>query len=295
MQAHHIIEDLKELAPKYIGENLKHIPELCKLIKSSHKFHYGDMEKLSELFPEPLRAFQDSTMREDLIWPYDLCLFEYNQVSRRNGELIQYAILAQTFEEAPSEFEFHAFYKSGSLTAGKWLVEPLFCYVKMDGDIEPGKGNTKIMLVWNPGESGGIDFDPPFEVTDYFDKVYTAKFWVIICALRLLNAEGVAVKTIWPKKRLQAARKKKNKIPLFTYKTLVIDPKKPRYPDGEPKDMWKNRLHFCRAHKKHYSAERPAFGHFVGTVYCPAHIRGNKRLGAVIKDYVLKAGGKRYN
>ena len=47
-------------------------------------------------------------------------------------------------------------------------------------------------------------------------------------------------------------------------------------------------FHICRGHFKTYTEEAPLFGKFVGTVFCPAHAKGNKEIGKVSKIYKPK-------
>ena len=50
---------------------------------------------------------------------------------------------------------------------------------------------------------------------------------------------------------------------------------------GEPV----TRQHLCRGHLKTYTADKPLFGKHVGRFWWFPHVRGDKKLGVVLKDY----------
>ena len=85
---------------------------------------------------------------------------------------------------------------------------------------------------------------------------------------------------------------KRNGNPKFTYKVLQIGDMKHRSssssdsPSGET--CTPKALHIVRGHFATYTAEKPLFGHIVGTVWKPAHARGDIKAGAVVKDYSFK-------
>lgn len=47
-------------------------------------------------------------------------------------------------------------------------------------------------------------------------------------------------------------------------------------------------LHICRGHFARYTAEKPLFGHYVGTVWVPQHVKGAKEHGVSQKDYSVR-------
>jgi hypothetical protein len=99
--------------------------------------------------------------------------------------------------------------------------------------------------------------------------------------LSALNCTNVKqIENIQPIK-LQAARMKRGKKPLFNYRTLYIDlPSKENARDASVNLVADDRrLHLCRGHIK-----RRKTGYF----WWQAHIRGNKKNGFVHKDYSAK-------
>jgi len=105
----------------------------------------------------------------------------------------------------------------------------------------------------------------------------------------LLNTKGVGAKTIAAPTKLNKKRAKKNKPPLPSYKVLEFKlPKGQTVVGSGGGSKAPSALHTCAGHTKFYSEDRPLFGHYVGPVWCPDHIRGNKKNGIVYKDYALK-------
>ena len=103
-----------------------------------------------------------------------------------------------------------------------------------------------------------------------------------------LNCKNIGTKTVHLPVKLNNKRKKKGKLPIFSYKTLVITNL-----DGTPKkglslDKWHNRIHMARGHFKTYTAEHPLLGKHVGRFWWNAHVRGKNKDGVVMKDYEVK-------
>lgn len=82
-------------------------------------------------------------------------------------------------------------------------------------------------------------------------------------------------------------RKRENKFPITRFYTLEIDGKT-RSNASKNNGEWKNSLHICRGHFKNYTEESPLFGFYVGTVWCPQHLKGHEDIGVVKKDYSIK-------
>lgn len=77
--------------------------------------------------------------------------------------------------------------------------------------------------------------------------------------------------------------------PEIWFKRLEIDGFKrgPKSSAGEPTGTNKA-FHLCRGSFAHYTADRPLFGRYAGTVWRPAHVRGSHECGQVVKEYSVK-------
>jgi len=102
--------------------------------------------------------------------------------------------------------------------------------------------------------------------------------------LKLLNCINIGVKTIDPPNKLNAKRKRAGKMPMFSYKTLVLKPIGIRQ-QSIPQHLWNNRIHLQRGHTKTYTEKAPLFGKYAGTYWWQPHARGQNKNGIVMKDY----------
>ena len=108
-------------------------------------------------------------------------------------------------------------------------------------------------------------------------------------AVSLLACKNVGTQEHVTPAKVAKKRLKSGKEPGVTYHTLLIDPAR-RQLRGEGKSDetgLKRALHLCRGSFATYTAEKPLFGHYVGTVWRPAHAKGAKSKGEVRKDYVV--------
>lgn len=114
---------------------------------------------------------------------------------------------------------------------------------------------------------------------------------IIILSNMFANAKGITVVDNVPPAKLNKATVKRHGVPLVRYYSLEIDPLRKRLEqEGQiATNGLKKALHLCRGHFATYTADKPLFGHYVGTVWVPAHMRGSLKQGAVIKDYRVKA------
>jgi hypothetical protein len=86
---------------------------------------------------------------------------------------------------------------------------------------------------------------------------------------------------------------RRQKQPKLRYHVLSIDPLKKMLRYDEKADPTGKELawHLCRGHWKHYTAEKPRLGKYVGSVWCPPHARGKKENGVVLKEYKVETAG----
>jgi hypothetical protein len=84
---------------------------------------------------------------------------------------------------------------------------------------------------------------------------------------------------------------RRQKVPSVIYKTLKIPGMTKRYADGGGHSGVEMRSHICRGHFATYTADKPLFGRpdGIGKFWHPAHVRGNAKHGAVVKDYEVGA------
>lgn len=83
---------------------------------------------------------------------------------------------------------------------------------------------------------------------------------------------------------------RRQKTPEIKYKVLQIEAAKKTLKTHGNSDGngYAKALHICRGHFATYTEDKPLFGHTVGTVWRPSHVRGDIKAGAVVKDYSIK-------
>jgi hypothetical protein len=103
--------------------------------------------------------------------------------------------------------------------------------------------------------------------------------------MKLLSCTNIATVDNHPPVKLNKSRKKKGKLPIYSYKTLVIVPVGKKQQNQEAQGLWNNRIHLCRGHFKDYTKEAPLFGKITGRFWWQPSVRGRNKNGIVIKDY----------
>jgi hypothetical protein len=109
-----------------------------------------------------------------------------------------------------------------------------------------------------------------------------------LMGISFLHCKNIVIRSTEPSIKLQHARVRKGKLPLFTFKTLEIKPMtKILREEGESETKGLARaLHICRGHFKDFQ-QGPGLGrgHAHGLYWWDSQVRGNREVGAVIKDY----------
>jgi len=109
----------------------------------------------------------------------------------------------------------------------------------------------------------------------------------LIYFLILMNCKNITTQKHDTPQALNKKRAKKGKLPLFSYHTLIIKPKNPFNNKKEDKNLWSNRIHFCRGHFKKYTKENPLFGKYTGLYWWQPCVRGKNKKGIIMKDYKI--------
>jgi hypothetical protein len=111
---------------------------------------------------------------------------------------------------------------------------------------------------------------------------------VVWLAISFMHCKNVTIQSTKTSLKLQKARERRGKLPLFTFKTLEIKPMtKILKEEGESETQGLARaLHICRGHFKDFQ-QGPGLGknHAHGLYWWDSQVRGNREVGAVIKDY----------
>jgi hypothetical protein len=147
-------------------------------------------------------------------------------------------------------------------------------------------------LSWSNDLTGNLNFTsifPDLKPGRVNDTVALLKVIIPVwVGLSFLHCKNVTIQSTEPPVKLQKARERRGKLPLFTFKTLEIKPMtKILREEGQSETLGLARaLHICRGHFKDYS-KGPGLGrnHSKGLYWWDSQVRGNRDIGAVIKDY----------
>lgn len=274
MYAHQVIEDIKT---RYSDTPFNPIYSLEKIIHEivvSQKFHFGNSYGLDKIFKlEGQLAFKE--MPEYLRFPYKKCWFDYRvfdeSISNSINAFRGFLILSD--EKNRNTINVLSFLKD---TKSLWGMSDV---VQI---LEIGEGMASRMLIY-PALKSEIN-------EDYY---LWSDLSLLERSIRLLNCKNIVTEKIVVPEKLNKKRQRLGKQELFDYHILnVMRPSKVQgYSEkGEPTSHY--RLHLCRGHLKTYTLEHPLFGKFTGQYWWQAQVRGNKKLGVVAKDYVVKRNTK---
>jgi len=219
----------------------------------------------------------------DIGLPYDLCWFDcFLPYFRQNRcgfllELLRPPIF-QIFQFAKHREQ--ALWVHDGLA---WLVSPNKPLFEIDNNIFGIQKGGESATVW-----------PKPILQNHWRELFPNMNGIIILnsLLIVLNCKNIVLKKEHPDRKLNLARAKKGKPPLFAYHTLHVKvPTMRTEADGEDADSGRTqRVHLCRGHFKTYTEDKPLFGKYTGRYWWPWMVRGDKKKGLVIKDYNIEAG-----
>lgn len=112
----------------------------------------------------------------------------------------------------------------------------------------------------------------------------------VALAVSLMHCKNVSIVDDPVPPKVAAKRIRNGKHPGTTFKTLEIDAmrRQVRREKGDDESEMKRAFHICRGHFSTYTKEKPLFGRVTGTFWIPAHTRGSRAYGEVVKTYKVK-------
>jgi hypothetical protein len=252
---------LREILDQVAGEGLvihetvgkagrRLLPQLiCNLGEEAMCFDMGDIEGVCAIDP----------VRELMRLPYPTCYFEGSIPDpTQNGKLAVSAYLCtHDGAEDGSIFIVHLIRRANSR---EWEL------------VQSSKFDRNT----------GIFFGEP-EMNTVAGRDTTAALGPVACFLAALNCVNIERRETRIPTRLNLARAKKGRLPIFSFWTLHINV--PRTNDGAANSGGHHqspRLHLRRGHPRQYAPQK--------WCWVQPHLVGNKRLGMVHKDYVASIG-----
>lgn len=159
-------------------------------------------------------------------------------------------------------------------TSGRFIDFDLLVFVFTDKDGKP--------VFYLPG---GIGFNNKTRYeTEYLQKHLRTVYQIVCFAFTFAHCKNVttidSTASLKPPDKIE----RRLKLPAFRRYTLKINGRQTASPDGDGTGT-SPAYHLCRGHFATYTPERPLFGRLVGKFWIPAHTKGNKSRGEVVKDY----------
>jgi hypothetical protein len=312
MYAHHVIEDFKKMIQSGQLPNQVYIDSLklvISKIKSSKQFFLGEFNDLkvpleTTLTDDTPLFLNDASPFTRL--PYKCCWFEFtntfNDVSPEE-DVPKRGMIA--LEVNPSTI--CVWIVNYMKVLKTWVLSPQSYYIAIGRTLSEDPALLAMIQKINPAlllnpkvkkkiaKSNVFPMPIPGVLTDKqsaemsFDD--QRDLYVLNSALILLNCKNIKEEDNKASGKINKKRRKKGKQELFTYKTLVLD--LPAKKSGEDKKSLNSsdeskRIHLCRGHFKIYTNKNPLFGKHTGVYWWQPHLRGDKTVGLVEKDYEIK-------
>lgn len=295
MFAHHVIKALSDPQNSMLWQYSTETKErLTQLIKMSTKYHMGNLLKnVYDVFHPMITKYEKdtghkfkvfTTQMNEVVSPFAATWFEW--FAEENPAVPKYASLVLK-SESPSN-------KKGDLLSiyvfpfnkpkNEWGLSPIRSSVDtVPCDITTGWLISKELFDRLPKNNIQI-----------FREVNQYGLTCVYLNLLFLNCRNIKTIIQLPSQKLQKKRRKKRKLPLFSYYTLEIKDmrKKIIKPDEYtpiPNET-KLRYHHMPARVAFYTKEKPLFGNPKNTGWYAfkSYYRGNPKRGIIVKNYTVK-------
>jgi hypothetical protein len=152
-------------------------------------------------------------------------------------------------------------------------IEHMKLWVNPDGTINRVRAGDETVWQKNVGED---------EINSFRKMVIVGAF-----TLNLLHCKNVHLIEADPSKRERRKAAKKNR-PMERYHVLRVGSVGRGGTDRFSSGIRMSE-HIVHGHFREYSEEAPLFGKYAGRFWVPAHVRGDRKVGSVKKDYEVEA------
>jgi len=274
MFAHQVIEDLNAFnIPKNEASEryLDHMNKCLETIPSAQKFFFENQyESARHYCIKLLEKSKDwiDNLLSDFHMPYKTMWVSW---SENNGSERMVALMAESNNEITITIFNSYIKKPWTMLAAKSII-----------NIEYTKIHT------SPLTKTDVLTKREQEIYQKSIDHVSVDSAIAIAFIQILNCKNIGAETVPAPAKLNNKRKKKGKLPIFSYKTLVIKPFGKKQKALAEKGLWHNRIHLAMGHWRTYTKERPMFGKYYGNFWIHAHVRGQNRDGIVMKDYEVR-------
>lgn len=165
----------------------------------------------------------------------------------------------------------------------QWDKSDGLLYEEIDMIVAYADDATKRFVAIGFDDCGG-DITP--EIEERWAKESIVAMMVPAAVCSFLSCKNVTTEDKTCVYAPQDKIRRRLKIPEIKRYTLVIDGHSTHRSQSAPlSETGVMPFHLCRGHFATYTNEKPLFGKLTGRFWVPAHMRGNKRNGEIIKDY----------
>jgi len=262
------------------------IDELKNFIDNDSRFKKGEIyplfdniiylkaNNISNYFYENRHEILDSTYKDNVQCypPWESSLIHVN-----SKDIIK--------TDLPYDILYHCSQKQNGFIVELFIIRPSDRKVRYLGAVLIYCDDNKILLY----DESKLAI-PPEEKTDSMmteNVIRQILIPLFITILKFCNCKNIIKKCNNYDNKWIVKRNRQSKFPITKYYTLEIDNKTKESVSKHNHGLWSNSLHICRGHFKHYSSAAPLFGHYVGTVWCPQHLKGSEDIGVIKKDYLI--------
>lgn len=274
MWKHEIIDSLRFLKARAKKEMLDICNNVSDVISSAVEFHLGDVEDhmggVSKQCKEKNIDFFSAPDGSALPYPKTLLTFYKDDVS---GKKRKFAILLC---------------EQGSNVAALVLCfdTEFFLWIPPFAGAVVDHGECSVVALI-PCKDGDRDVADSAQTTN-------ACMWIALYFLRLIHAKNIFNQPHSPSAAMNRKRARRGDAVAEKYYTLVFSaPGAVVKKDQETGEYLHGvrPFHICRGHIQHVEESRPLFGRkgCFGDFWIPAHARGDRKNGVVMKDYRVLA------
>ena len=298
MYAHQVIDALPSRAESLPEKNSKEYLQACmNFIKKSQKFHMPliNRETYKSILDGKGTLFAGKN--GDVRLPYENVWLDYlidkglpwGDEGTPDGHSGKAGVLmAEVTEKCFVACVFVHYRDVG------WYPVPMSAYVSIDSDLFEHI-DEKVMPGTDLERLKGINFACIKKIHEYEDSVCeqlfeSSRFNLVFVNtfLKLISCKNIGTEDHAPPLKLNKSRQKKGRVPIFSYKTLIIKPTGVKQQAQAAQGLWNNRIHLCRGHFKEFTEEKPLFGKVAGRYWWQPSVRGRNRNGVVVKDYKME-------
>lgn len=129
---------------------------------------------------------------------------------------------------------------------------------------------------------------------DRYAQGLSLELWPVFLTIGWLNCRNVTTAITRTPSALIRKRRRNGKPTGLDYRRIELD-RSTKYAlsqnSAHDQDRDSKRLHIVRGHMRTYTAERPAFGSYVGNMWIHQHMRGDADLGRINHEYHVTSRG----